>query len=425
MKKQIIVALALLVGSLTYAQKDELKAAEKAIKSGNFADAKSAIQAAESLIGNADNKTKAKFYFLKGQALYANGAGANADQDIAIESLEKVKELETEDGKFKYTSKVATLKQEMLSNFLTKANKSLQDKNYMSSSGDFEKAYRMSTKDTLYLYYAASTAVTAQDYDTSLKYYEELRALGFKGYETEYTAFNIAEGKDETFDSKSLRDFSVQSKTHNNPKDTKSGSKSSEIIKNIALIYVSKGENEKAVAAMKDARKENPEDLSLILSEANVQLKLGNKEEFKKLIQEATLRDPNNAELQYNLGVIAADAGEVESAKNYYNKAIALDANYADAQNNMAVLILAGEQAIIEKMNGLGSSSADNKKYDELKEERMQLYKEAIPYLEATLRIKPKSLQAAKTLMNIYSAISETAKFKEMKALVQSIESGN
>jgi tetratricopeptide (TPR) repeat protein len=425
MKKQIIFALALLIGVLTYAQKSELRTAERAIKSGNFADAKSAIQSAESLIGNADNKTKAKFYFLKGQALYANGAGSNADQDIAIEILKKVKELETKEGRFRYTSDVVALKQEMLSNYLTKANASLQSKNYIASSDDFEKAYRMSPKDTLYLYYAASTAVTAQNYDKSLKYYEELRTLGFKGYEMEYTAFNIAEGKDETFDSKSLRDFSVKSNTHNNPKELKSDSKSSEIIKNIALIYVNKGENEKAIAAIKDARKENPEDLGLILSEANVQLKLGNKEEFKKSIQEATLRDPDNAELQYNLGVIAADAGEVDVAKKYYNKAIALDPNYADAQNNMAVLILAGEQNIIKKMNALGSSSADNKKYDEYKEERLQIYKDAIPYLEAALRIKPNSLQASKTLMNIYSAISETEKFKLMKAKVEALESGN
>ena len=44
MKKQIIVALALLVSTLSFAQKNEIKAAEKAIKSGNFADAKSAIK---------------------------------------------------------------------------------------------------------------------------------------------------------------------------------------------------------------------------------------------------------------------------------------------------------------------------------------------------------------------------------------------
>ena len=34
------------------------------------------LSSAEGLIGSADDKTKAKFYLLKGQALYANGAGS-------------------------------------------------------------------------------------------------------------------------------------------------------------------------------------------------------------------------------------------------------------------------------------------------------------------------------------------------------------
>ena len=425
MKKQFIIALALIVGSFAFAQKNELKSAEKAIKSGNFADAKSAIQQAEALIEGADNKTMANFYYLKGKALYANGAASHADIDQAIVSLNKVKDLETKIGKFKYTSMAEEVKQSMLSNFLSKANLALQAKDYLASSKDFEKAYRMSVKDTLYLYYAASTAVTAQDFDASLIYYEELRDLNFKGYETIYSAYNKELEVSENFDNKNLRDMSVRAGTHATPKDVTSDSKSAEIIKNIALIYVNKGENENAITAMKDARKENPDDLGLLLSEANVHIKMGNKDEFKKLMQEATIKDPDNAELQYNLGVIAAEGGEVAAAIGYYEKAITLDPSYADAQNNMAVLILDGEQNIIEEMNSLGSSNADNIRYDQLKEDRLMLYKDAIPYLEAAFKLKPKNAQIAKTLMNIYSAVEDTDNFKAMKAKLEVLESGN
>ncbi len=424
MKKQIIIALALIVTSFSFSQKDELKDAEKAIKSGNFADAKAAINSAEALVGNTDSKTQARFYFLKGEALYANGNATNEDMNKAIESFDKVVKIEEQDGKQKYTSNVNEIKQQMLTTFLTKANKALEDKNFSASSMGFEKAYRMSPKDTIYLYYAASTAVNAQDYNTSLKYYEELKDLGFTGVEMEYTAIVKATGEVENFNSKALRDISVKAGTHLSPKDKKSSSKTAEIVKNIALIYINNGDNEKALASMKQARDSNPDDLSLLLSEANLQLKLGNKDEFKKLIEMATQKDPNNAELQYNLGVVAAEADDAETAKKYYEKAIALDPEYADAYNNMAVLILGKEQALIEKMNGLGTSSADNKKYDDLKNQRTELYKDAIPYLEKTMKIRPKNLEAAKTLMNIYSALGETVKFKEMKAKVESLQSG-
>ena len=422
MKKQIIFALALLVSTLSFSQKDELKDAEKAIKDGNYADAKTAINKAEPLIGNADDKMKAKFYFVKGQAFYANGSASNEDMDKAITSFDKVIEIEKKDGKEKYTSEVNDMKQQMLNKFLTKANDALEKKNYSASSIGFEKACRMSPKDTLYLYYAASTAVNAQDYKASLQYYEELRDMNFTGVEMEYTAVNKETGESEAFNNKSLRDISVKAGTHISPKEQKSDSKYGEIIKNIALIYMNDGENEKAIAAMKEAREANPDDLSLLLSEANIQLKMGNKEEFKKLMEVATSKDPNNAELQYNLGVIAAEAGDSDSARKYYEKAIALDPDYADAHNNMAVLILQSEQELIEKMNALGTSAADNKKYDQLKEQRTALYRDAIPYLETTLKIRPKNVEAAKTLMNIYSALGETAKFKDMKAKVDAMQ---
>ena len=424
MKTQLVIALAFFLSTLSFAQKKELKTVEKAIKSGNFADAKSAIKTTEGLISNADDKLKAKFYFLKGQALYADGAGSNSDIDQAIESFGMVQKLEgSSNGK--YTSSIADMKDQMLNNFLTKANAALQSKDYASSSSSFDKAYRMSPSDTTYLYYAASTAVSGQDYTTSLKYYEELRDLGYKGITTEYTAVNKESGVIEGFDNKSLRDLSVRAGTHITPKDKKTESKSAEIVKNIALIHLNQGNDEKAIEAMKLAREQNPEDLGLLISEANVQLKMGNKERFKELMQEATLKDPNNAELQYNLGVIAAEAGEKEAAMTYYEKAIELNPSYTDAYNNIAVLILADEGAIVEEMNGLGNSSADNKRYDDLRAKRTVIFETAIPYLETVVKMKPKDIQAAQTLMNIYRGNGQTDKYKEMKAKVGMLESGN
>lgn len=422
MKKQTIVALALLVGSFSFAQKTELKNAEKAIKKNNFAEAKTALNSAESLIASADNKTKVQYYFLKGQALYANGAGTNADMDAAIESLNKIEAIEGKTGK--HAKDVQDIKQGMLSSFLTKANEALEKKNYAVSSSGFEKAYRMSTKDTLYLYYAAATAVSGEDYPSALKHYEELKKLGYVGVETEYVATNKATNEEESFPSKSLMDISVKTGTHIKPQTKKTESKQAEIVRNIALIYMNQGDNAKAIEAMKDARAANPNDVSLIISEANMQLQMGDREAFKTLIQQALVQDPNNPELLFNLGIVAAEAGEIAEAKGYYEKAIELKPDYVDVYNNMAVLILSQEQAIIEKMNALGSSAADNKKYDELKDERSKLYTDAVPYLESTLRLRPTDLQAAKTLANIYSAVGDTAKYKEMKAKVDALESG-
>src|SRR5690606_34892709 len=125
----------------------------------------------------------------------------------------------------------------------------------------------------------------------------------FLGVETEYIATNKQTNEEEAFPSKALMDISVKAGSHIKPTTKKSESKQGEIVRNIALIYMNQGDNEKALAAMKDARAANPDDSGLIISEANMQLQMGNRDEFKKLIQEALVKDPNNPELLFNLGI--------------------------------------------------------------------------------------------------------------------------
>ena len=424
MRKLITLVLVCAISTLSFAQKNEVKAVEKALKNSNFSDAKSALNAAEGLVGSMDNKTKAKYYFLKAKAFYAGGAGSESDINTAITALNDLTDLESSMGKLKYTEEANLMKDGMFKSFVEKANTALQNKDYNTAAQGFEKVYKMSPKDTVYLYYAASSAVNAKDFDNSLRYYEELNSLGFTGIKMNYTAINKETGQVEYFPEKVNRNFAVKTlKTHSEPKDEMSPSKRSEIVKNIALIHVSQGNDEKALAAMADARKENPEDLGLLLSEANVYLKLGNRDKFKTLMEEATKMDPNNAELQYNLGVLAADANDNEQAKAYYEKAISLDPTYIDAYNNLAVLVLSSESTLVEEMNSLGNSAADNRRYDELKEKRADIYRSAIPYLEKSLEMKQSNINAARTLMNIYSVIGETDKFKAMKARVEALES--
>ena len=417
MKKQIVVALALLIGAFSFAQKKELKAVEKAIKGNNFAEAKSILGQVESLIGSTDSKLQDKYYFLLGKAMFANGAGSNMDFQKAAESFNKVKS--------GYTAEINEVKSGMLNSILTKANDALQKQDYASSSKGFHQAYKMSPKDTLYLYYAASTAVNGQDFNTALGMYEKLKDLGFTGVAKEYLAVNKEDGKEEVFGSEQLRDLSIKAGTHIKPEDRLSSSKRAEIVKNIALIYVTNGDNEKALAAMKDAREANPDDINLLLTEANVSYKMGNTDRFKALMEEATSKDPNNPELQYNLGVISYESGDHDSAKKYYQKAIDIDPKYVNAQINMAALILEGEKDIIEEMNNLGTSAADDRRYDELKGMRQDVYKSAIPYLKSALETQSDNLQAAKTLMNIYSALGDTDKYKDLKTKVDAIESGS
>jgi len=408
MKKQFIFALAVMVSISTFAQKKELRTLEKAVKNNNYAEAKSAVSQLEPMVGSMDDKLKSKYYFNKAQAYYANGAGSNADFKMAISDLAKVDE--------NYVSEVTAVKQTLQNELLTKANGLYTSGKYSEAAKLFEMLYILMPQDQVYLYYAAASAVSAQEMEVALKHYLELRDLGYTGVEMQYLATNKETGVEESFD-KETRDIYVNKvKTHIAPKDVKSESKTAEITKNIALIYNSMGESEKGLEAIKVARDADPASIDLILTEANMHYKLGNKEAYTNLIKEATQKDPKNKDLLYNLGVLSSEAGNDEEAKKYYGLVLELDPTYVNASTNIAALILGQEAAVIEEMNSLGSSAEDNKRYDQLKQKRLDIYNEAIPYLERVLEIDQDNIDVAKTLKGIYSVIGNDAKYKAIVA---------
>jgi len=109
---------------------------------------------------------------------------------------------------------------------------------------------------------------------------------------------------------------------------------------------------------------------------------------------------------------------------DYSKKDIELKQDYDLAQINIAALMLGDEAKIVEEMNGLGTSKADDRRYDELKIQRRVLYEEVLPYLESAMKTKGDNVELVRTLMNIYSQLGQDDKFKAMKDKLASMEDG-
>ena len=98
MKNHVVIIIAFVISAFSFAQKNEIKGAEKALKSNNFASAKTLIESAESMESSMDAKMLAKYYFLKGKAFYANGTATNDDVQVALESFKQLLNIEKETG---------------------------------------------------------------------------------------------------------------------------------------------------------------------------------------------------------------------------------------------------------------------------------------------------------------------------------------
>ncbi|MFC5044985.1 tetratricopeptide repeat protein [Aquimarina hainanensis] len=424
MKNKLIVAYFLAIGAVGFAQKQELKEATKAIKSGNLEAASQALKSAEGLIEAAADKYKAQYYLLKGQVASATANGALEKIESAANAYNKAMEIEKASGSSKYTpvanEALVKLRQALIEN-------AIKDQNAKDHSAAAKKLYlgfKTNPADTLYLYYAASNAVNAKEYDTALTYYNKLIDLNFTGIQTQYVATNKKTGKEEAFPAKNMRDISVKTGDFINPKTKKTDSKRGEIAKNIVLIYVSQGKNEEAMQAMANAKKENPNDASLMQAEADMYYKLGDVAKYKSIMEEIVKNDPENPDLFYNLGVSASRLGDNDKAVEYYKKAIDLKPGYEAAQVNVAAVILGKEKKIVDEMNGLGTSSKDYKRYEVLKKQREDVYREAVPYLEGALKANPDNVEALRTLMNIFYQLDDP-KADELKTKLKALEGGN
>jgi tetratricopeptide (TPR) repeat protein len=417
--KYVVLASALLISVASFAQKDEIKAAEKALRKGNSQEAATILQGAESLLSNADDDEKAQFFFVKGNA-YLDLANKKVDTDknlaAAAAAYLNLVDAEKTSGKNKYTSDAAKsiieIKYKLINGAIADSK---IDKNSDSAKKLYD-AYLLDKKDTLNLYYAASTYVNAKEYDRALKIYQDLKEMNYSGKGTNYLAVNKLTGEEDLFTTAAERDRMVKMGTHEKPTVEVIPSKRGEIYKNMALILVDAGKTEEAKNAIEEARAENPEDTSLILTQANLYLQTKDYETYKKLINEVLKESPNDADLVFNLGVLSANAKDVVNAEKYYARTMEINPQYVNAYINMAALKLEAENAVIAQMNKLGNSDKDMKRYAVLKIERQNIFKSVIPYLEKAMEVDPKNADVANTLLNVYSALEMTAQKKALEA---------
>ena len=434
----IVLASAVLVSVSSFAQKDELKTLKKIyakdeIKGNDLAEYKSLVNKAEPLASEEGDKIYVGFYkamipVLESMAIdktmspqqvqmaYAKLVNPKAISDFAT-GLNATLEYEKKSGKKVYTDDIIetinAFKPQLIdyAMALGKLNKNKEASEVLYS------IYTLDIKDLDMLFYSASYGVNAQDFDKSLEYYEILKKMNYSGEGTIYYAINNTAKLEENFGAnKKLRDIAVSSGSHSKPREEKIPSKRGEIYKNIALILKEKGKTNEAITAIEDARKENPTDDSLIITEAELYLNNKDFDTYTRLVTEALEKNPNNVDLVYNLGVISSNANKIDEAKKYYKRAIELDPNYFNALFNLSELILRDDGKYVTEMNKLGTSEKDNKRYEVIKAERNKNFKSVLPYLEKAVELKGDDLAARKTLLSVYNALEMTDKFKALKA---------
>ena len=140
MKKYFLVAASMLSVLAVNAQKDELKAASKALKKGDAATAIQALNPIAEVAKSADDKTKADFYALYGQASLLLAQAGEGEFTPAIESYEAIVAMNAS----KYIDEANQALKTISNELVNAAVEAQQTSDYALAADKLDLAYRHS-----------------------------------------------------------------------------------------------------------------------------------------------------------------------------------------------------------------------------------------------------------------------------------------
>ncbi|WP_432671029.1 tetratricopeptide repeat protein [Flavobacterium sp. SM2513] len=438
-RKYSILATALLISIGAFAQKNEFKTLKKIYEKEKLSQKdvlnfKAGVATAAPLVSSTNEEDTVYLNFYKASVPFIEMTEAmskpenQADSKNALKfftpakiadfsnSANSVLVYEKKSGKDVLSEKIQELSIAYKPTLLSYAISLGDQKRFSDASAILYAIYQLDLTDKEKLYYAANYAISGNDYKTALEYYMLLKNIDYSGEKTNYLAVSKANDNVEYFTNKEGRDKAVKIGTHITPTTEKEASKRGEIYKNIALILISEGKTEEAKSAILEARKVNPDDTSLIMSQADIYLKTNDMKTYAALISEVLEKDPTNADLVYNLGVVSGQNKDNRNAETYYLRAIELNPNMANAYFNLSAVRIDDAQGLLDQMNKLGTSAADNKKYDILKTKRDETLHDVVILLEKTVNLDGKNRVAKEVLLTVYKALEMKEKSKALDA---------
>lgn len=412
MKKQLL-AVAFSISAFAFAQKNEIKEIEKAIKSGNYVAAQAAVTSAAPIMENADEKYKSKYYFLKGQALLGNG---NVVDIKNIQEASKSFATANELSKGKYKSESDKLLADMAGTIQKKAMEDYTSNQYGPAADKFRALYDING-DLDYLYSAADLYVSSKGYKQALDSYLILDQKNYTGEKEQLIATDKTTGEVKVYGDKLQRTLDIKAGTHINPQTRKTPSQRAAILKRIADLYVELNDNDNALKAIAKAKTENPNDASMLINEANIYYAKGDNEKFKAGLMQAAELDPNNANIMFNIAVVSSENGDFETAEKFYDKAIAINPDDLGSNINMAVMQLNKVNDMVKKRRDINDDAA----YEAMTDKITATRKKALPYLEKASQLQPNDEGILTSLYNLYTRLKMMDKRAEVNAKLEAL----
>ena len=119
------------------------------------------------------------------------------------------------------------------------------------------------------------------------------------------------------------------------------------------------GDTARAIEILQLGRDRFPQELSLLLEEAQLYLERGENEKLQVSLLQAIEQDPENSNLFFLLGKTYDDEGNIPEAEKYYQKAADLNPDFFEAYYNMGAVYVNKAAEIQAEANDLPLDQMD------------------------------------------------------------------
>lgn len=392
MKLKLTLAL-LVVASISFAQKREIQKIEKALSSGNYAEAKEVFS--KIAPDEVEDKYKAAYEFSKGIVMLGNLSNSKVDYATTIKAKELV--LMSKELGYDNVDNLELALSVVKNRLFMIAQEKLTAKDLQGAALSLEQLFNLDNSnlsianDTGNIYYASGNLEKASEFFTMLF------AKGYNGVTTKYFAERVTNDSKVEYADLKLRDKELKLGLIKNPTEVTSESIIGDIVLKQVFIKKEKSGLDTAKAFFQEALAMYPKDLSLKLVTPEIYLLLEMKEEYEKssaLLTEG-ITDPD----VFNKLAAISEKNEQwdEVIKNYENSLKIKSDGYV-ALVNIA-------NAYVQKGNAV-----------ETYKEQVGLFTSAVGYLEKAIAVDDTNKDVVNTLVQLYEILKMEDKLAALKA---------
>lgn len=370
--------IALLLGlsmmlSIGFAQNFERTSAYNYNRDGKLDKAKESIDKA---VKHEKTMNDAKTWLYRGMIYYNIAqnplpAYQNLDSNAAIKAYESFKKAKELDEKGKLSKDIESNMSNLVNVFYTEGGTKFQNGNYGDAIQDFKYAFDIAQSngkfDTIAAFNIGMAGVMSDRPEIAAEYLQKCIDVNFEDPRV-YMFYNRS--------AKQL------------------------------------GDTVRAMEILSTGREKFPNELSLLLEEAQTYLEKGETDKLQKSLLAAIEKDPENANLYFLLGKTYDDQKDYENAEKYYFRASEVRPDFFEAFYNIGAIYVNKAAEFQAKANDLPLDKV--KEYDAFNAKADANLKKAIPFLEKSLELNPDDVYTRNALKEAYIRLKMNDKLEEL-----------